>query len=192
MSSDPNPQKPSDTELLHAVARGDREAFANLYDRYGRILFGIVFRILGNRTESEDTLQDIFLQIWQRAASFDASRGRPVQWLTLLTRSRALDRVRSRGHRDRAASDVERAPDKSGGDTEGDVILLQEGASVRRALAEIPESHRTALLLAYFEGLSQSEIADRLGKPLGTVKTHTRLGLLRLRQLLETGGSESP
>jgi len=170
---------------MRRVGNADREAFAELYDRFAAILHGIVLRIVRSRAEAEDVLQEVFLQIWQRAGSYDERRGRLVPWLTLLARSRALDRLRTREQRSRvgAAAGAEPPPSPAS-DAAEDAIIGEEGLLVRDALEKISEEQRSALSLAYFEGLTQSQIADRLEKPLGTVKTHTRLGLLRLRELL--------
>jgi len=177
----------SDTDLVRATARGDEKSFAALYDRYGSILFGLLLRILHSRPEAEDVLQEVFLQVWQRAADFDDTRGRPFTWLVTLARSRAIDRLRANESRSRTATTaalevpVEEATD---GDAIDEVLRSEQGEIVRRALSELPVEQRRALILAYFEGLTQSEIAARLGEPLGTIKTRTRAGLIKLRDLL--------
>lgn len=174
-----------EAELLRAVARGDERAFAALYDSYSAILFGLLLRILNSRAEAEDVLQEVFLQIWQRAANFDETRGRPFTWMVTLARSRAIDRLRAVGSRERAAtaSSVE-APAPAVVDAVEETFRSEQAETVRRALAAIPEEQRRALMLAYVEGLSQSEIAGRLGEPLGTVKTRMRSGLMKLREML--------
>jgi RNA polymerase sigma-70 factor (ECF subfamily) len=174
----------AEAAMLHAVARGDESAFASLYDRYGSILFGLLLRILRDRPEAEDCLQEVFLQIWQRASSYDAARGRPFTWLVTLARSRAIDRLRSTGARTRTEQAAFADAGESVADADAEAFRSEQGAVVRGALAEIPEEQRRALLLAYFEGLSQTEIAARLGQPLGTVKTRMRSGMMRLRELL--------
>jgi RNA polymerase sigma-70 factor (ECF subfamily) len=173
-----------DIELLRAVARGDERAFASVYGRYSAILFGLLVRILHDRQEAEDVLQEVFLQVWQRASSFDASRGRPFTWLVTLARSRGIDRLRSLGSRERAALASAAESPEEASDAEDEAVRSERGGVVRSALAEIPEEQRRALLLAYFEGLSQTEIAARLGQPLGTVKTRMRSGMMRLRERL--------
>ena len=175
----------SDVELLNSIARGDEQALASLYDRYNLILFSLILRILHSREEAEDVLQEVFLQVWSRAADFDQTRGRPFTWLVTLARSRAIDRLRSLGSRDRAALEATRETTDEVQDATDDVIRSEEGEIVRRALAELPEEQRRALLLAYFEGLTQSEIAARLGSPLGTVKTRMRSGMIKLREMLD-------
>jgi RNA polymerase sigma-70 factor (ECF subfamily) len=178
------PQADSDTELLHAVARGDESALAALYDRYNSILLGLLLRILHSRTEAEDVLQEVFIQIWQRAANFDEARGRGFTWMVTLARSRAIDRLRALQSRQRADDTaMQNAPEQLG-DASDDAYYAEQREIVRAALAEIPEEQRRALLLAYFEGLTQSEIAARLGQPLGTVKTRMRSGMTKLRELL--------
>ena len=181
----PEQAQTSDVELLHAIARGDEQALASLYDRYRVILFSLVLRILHSRDDAEDVLQELFLQVWKRASDFDESRGRPFTWLVTLARSRAIDRLRSLSARDRAVTESVRAaaPDEWV-DAVDDAIRSEQSAVVRRALAELPEEQRRALLLAYFEGLTQTEIAARLGAPLGTIKTRMRSGMLKLRELL--------
>jgi RNA polymerase sigma-70 factor (ECF subfamily) len=180
------PQQTSpDAELLHAIARGDESALAALYDRYHSILLGLLLRILHSRVEAEDVLQEVFLQIWQRAANFDEARGRAFTWMVTLARSRAIDRLRALQSRQRAddTAFLRDAPD-SVGDAVEDVHHAEQREIVRAALAEIPEEQRRTLLLAYFEGLTQSEIAEQLGQPLGTVKTRMRSGMSKLRDLL--------
>ncbi|HEX5707786.1 MAG TPA: sigma-70 family RNA polymerase sigma factor [Pyrinomonadaceae bacterium] len=174
----------AEAALIEAVARGDESAFASLYDRYSSILFGLLLRILRDRPEAEDCLQEVFLQVWQRAPSFDSARGRPFTWLVTLARSRAIDRLRSSGARTRTEQAAFAETTEPVGDAVADAFRSEQGEVVRGALAEIPEEQRRALLLAYFEGLSQSEIAARLGQPLGTVKTRMRTGMMRLRELL--------
>lgn len=181
----PEPARTSDAELLHAIARGDEQALASLYDRYRLILFGLVMRILHSREEAEDVLQELLLQVWKRASDFDEARGRPFTWLVTLARSRAIDRLRSLGARGRAATESARdAGPEPWSDAADDAIRSEQSETVRRALAELPEEQRQALLLAYFEGLTQTEIATRLGAPLGTVKTRMRSGMIKLRELL--------
>lgn len=174
----------SDVELLHAVARGDEVALARLYDSYRVILFGLMLRILHSRQEAEDVLQDVFLQVWNRAADFDESRGRPFTWLVTLARSRAIDRLRALGSRERVAQNAAREIVEESSDAIEDAIRAEAGRGVRNALQELPEDQRYALELAYFEGLTQSEIASRLKTPLGTVKTRMRSGMTKLRELL--------
>jgi RNA polymerase sigma-70 factor (ECF subfamily) len=178
------PSKIADDDLLQAVSRGDESALGALYDRYRLILFGLILRILHDRQEAEDILQETFLQVWRRASDFDRTRGRAFTWLVTIARSRALDRLRMLGSRARFVDADEQVADHEVIDTAQDLVKSEQGEIVRQALRELPQEQRRALLLAYFEGLTQAEIAERLGDPLGTVKTRMRSGLIKLRELL--------
>jgi RNA polymerase sigma-70 factor, ECF subfamily len=174
----------SDVDLLHAIARSDEQALACLYDRYRVILFGLLVRILNSREEAEDVLQEVFLQVWRRAADFNELRGKPFTWLVTLARSRAIDRLRSLSARERVALASAADPSEAISDAADDASRSEQRGIVVRALKQLPEEQKTTLLLAYFEGLTQSEIATKLGAPLGTVKTRMRSGMMKLRELL--------
>ena len=178
------PAQMSDVELLHAVAGGDEAALARLYDAYRVILFGLLVRILNSREEAEDILQDVFIQVWRRAKDFDEKRGRPFTWLVTLARSRAIDRLRMLAARQRLADGAAQEQSEAVSDALSDTIKTANRQTVQRALAELPEEQRNALMLAYFDGLTQSEIASKLNTPLGTVKTRMRTGMQKLRALL--------
>ncbi|HET7114554.1 MAG TPA: sigma-70 family RNA polymerase sigma factor [Pyrinomonadaceae bacterium] len=179
-----------DVELLKAVAAKDDAALGQLYDRYRLILFGVLIRILNNREEAQDVLQEVFLQVWRRAADFDENRGRPFTWLVTLARSRGIDRLRSLASRERVATmagaGAEAVEDVS--DAATDAIRSEQRGVVNSALSQLPEEQKRPLMLAYFDGLTQSEIATQLGAPLGTVKTRMRSGMMKLRELLSTKG----
>ena len=168
---------------MQAIARKDELALASLYDRYRAILFGLIMRILNSREEAEDVLQEVFLQVWRRARDFDERRGRPFTWLVTLARSRAIDRLRQLGSRERLASAVVGLA-RAVSDPAEDAFRSEQRARVVGALAQLSEEQRHTLMLAYFEGLTQSEIAARLSSPLGTVKTRMRSGMIKLRGLL--------
>ena len=185
LSSSEQAQQPaSDTELLHAIARGDELSLAALYDRYAAILLGLLLRILHSRPEAEDVLQEVFVQVWRRAGDFDEARGRGFTWLVTLARSRAIDRLRSIDARTRAAQAAQREVREETQDATDDVLHAEQRAVVQAALARLPEEQRRALCLAYYDGLTQSEIAAHLKQPLGTIKTRMRSGLIKLRELL--------
>jgi RNA polymerase sigma-70 factor (ECF subfamily) len=186
----PDPAQTADVELLKAVARGDEQALAQLYDNYRVILFGLLVRILNSREEAEDVLQEVFLQVWRRARDFDETRGKPFTWLVTLARSRAIDRLRSLGARDRVAQASVREAAEEVSDAARDTFRSEQRALVTSALSQLPEEQKRPLVLAYFDGLTQSEIAAKLGAPLGTVKTRMRAGMIKLRELL-TGKNES-
>ena len=186
----PDSGQTADVELLKAVARGDEQALAQLYDSYRLILFGLLVRILNSREEAEDVLQEVFLQVWRRARDFDETRGKPFTWLVTLARSRAIDRLRSLGARDRVAQASVREAAEEVSDAARDTFRSEQRALVTSALSQLPEEQKRPLVLAYFDGLTQSEIAAKLGAPLGTVKTRMRAGMIKLRELL-TGKNES-
>ena len=174
----------SDVELLAAIVRKDETALAELYDRYRVILFGLLIRILTSREEAEDVLQEVFLQVWRRAGDFDEKRGRPFTWLVTLARSRGIDRLRSLAAKGRVALANAREPSEQVSDAVADALASEQRTLVTKALAQLPEEQKSPLILAYFDGLTQSEIAAKLGAPLGTVKTRMRAGLMKLREAL--------
>jgi len=176
--------------LLKAIAAQDEAALALLYDRYRGILFGLLMRILNNREEAEDVLQEVFLQVWRKAGDFNENRGRPFTWLVTLGRSRGIDRLRTLSARERVAEAGAREASEEISDAAADAFKSEQRSLVTNALAQLPDEQKRAIMLAYFDGLSQSEIATRLGAPLGTVKTRMRTGLMKLRELL-AGKNES-
>jgi len=180
----PESNQVTDISLLQAIARKDEPALAALYDRYRLTLFGLLMRILNSREEAEDVLQEVFLQVWRRAADFDERRGRPFTWLVTLTRSRAIDRLRQLNSRERLVSSDPEVVAFSLLDPAQDAFRSEQRDLLAGALAELSEEQRHTLTLAYFEGLTQSEIAARLSSPLGTVKTRMRSGMIKLRELL--------
>jgi RNA polymerase sigma-70 factor, ECF subfamily len=183
--------QPEDAELLSAIARGDRQAYRTLYQRYAPILLGLLSRILGDRGEAEDVLQEVFLQIWKKAGDFDERRGRALHWLATIARNRALDRRSTIESRRRLApAAAPEAIQEEPLDPVDAANMAEEARHLHRALAQIPEAQRRVLMLAYFDGLSQTEIAERIGLPLGTVKSHARIGLTRLREFLGVSGTD--
>ena len=177
-----------EADLLASVARGDMEAFSQLYDRFAGTMFSIALRILQDNAAAEDVVQEAFLQIWEKAASYRSALGKPITWAITLARNRAIDRLRSaqRSHRL-----VEAATEEHEAHAEthhaADTLLLNEETAhtVRRALTVLGAEQRQAIEMAYFAGLSQTEIAAALGVPLGTVKARIRRGMLQLRESLE-------
>lgn len=176
----------TDLDLLRALKAGQVTALSTLYDRYARLVYGLALRMLSNPEEAEDLTQEVFLTLWHRDA-YNPARGSLSSYLTTLTRSRAIDRLRARSTRVRFLqrwSGMVRS--ESGGATPLDQASIHERSQrLREALAQLPDNERQVLEIAYYEGLSQSEIAKRLDTPLGTVKTRSRQGLLRLRQTLQ-------
>jgi RNA polymerase sigma-70 factor, ECF subfamily len=176
--------------LLPAVAHGDLAAFEQLYDRHSSTLYALLLRILANPDDAQEVLQETFVKAWTNAKMFDSVRGSDVAWLISIARSRGIDRLRSRKIRGDREDEAGREVSSSFGFVEkrtgaDDAIQSEERQAVRGALAELPESQRITLALAYFEGLSQSEIAEKLGEPLGTIKTRMQLGMKKLRERLK-------
>lgn len=183
-----NQEQIEDAAQVVRAAAGDGGALAALYDRHARAVYSIALRIVGDERDAEDVVQDVFTQVWRQANRYDRTRGTVVGWLLTIARTRALDRLRARLARpDTGAT----SPEDSGSEPATpaldpvDAITAASNAKrVKQALGELPLLQRLAIELAYFEGLTQSQIADRLEEPLGTVKTRIRQGLLKLRDLL--------
>lgn len=175
----------ADHATLARMATGDPDAVAELYDRLARPVYSLALRILRNPSDAEDVVQDVFSQAWRQAGRYDATRGTVAAWLLNVTRSRAIDRLRSRRAR---PDDVVAEPDPNipDGGIAADLQIqsAQQVARVRAALEELPALQRVVLELAYYEGLTHVEIAERLEQPLGTVKTRIRQAMIRLRDTL--------
>jgi RNA polymerase sigma-70 factor (ECF subfamily) len=176
----------SDEALLALVAHSDDDALAELYDRYGRAAYGLALRILRDPALAQDAVQDAFLAAWRTAAGFDPRRGSASTWLMTLVHRRAVDVVRREDRR--RADPLEDAPVTSGDATDEQVELREERRKVQAALQVLTPAERESLELAYYGGLSQSEIAEKLGLPLGTVKSRMFSGLGRLRGALAEPG----
>jgi RNA polymerase sigma-70 factor (ECF subfamily) len=178
-----------DPVLLARVAKGDQQAFSQLYDQSCTVLYTLALRILGNREEADDLLQDVYLEVWRKVARYDIGRGTPMAWLVTLTRSRAIDRLRAR--QTRAQQHAEPAKDpaathaRDAGPSPFETQADQElRMVVGMAITALPSAQQQAIELAYYEGLSHNEIAARLNQPLGTVKTRIKLGMAKLREQL--------
>jgi len=172
--------------LLGMIARGDREAFSRFYDGFAGLAFGLIRRIVRDPAASEEVLQEVFWQIWREAARYDPRRGSPEAWVVMRAKTRAIDRLRAMRRREKtfvapADDSLTRSTEEP---AENPGVAVETRGLVRSALNALPESQRRVVELAFFEGLTQSEIAGRLGEPLGTVKTRARLGLERLKSLI--------
>jgi RNA polymerase sigma-70 factor (ECF subfamily) len=173
-----------DRRCMDRLRAGDTGALSELYDRHTPMLYAVAMRIVRRASDAEDVIQETWVQAWKNAASYDAARGPVAGWLVTIARSRAIDRFRSLASRLNAETAVEPAADPPPDEPGAFAAARQLSARVSEALGALPEAQRRSLELAYFSGLSQSEIAARLGAPLGTVKSWTRQGLLRLRELV--------
>lgn len=157
-----------------------------MYDRYGGLIFTLALRMLRNRGDAEELVSDVFLEIWRRAGRYDESRGAPITYLVTLSRSRAIDRQRSAVSRSRGqeSSDIGSDPVSASPDPSAAAVLEENAKRVRSAMEALEELQREVVELAFFDGLTHTQIAEKLNKPLGTVKTYIRQGLIRLRDCL--------
>jgi RNA polymerase sigma factor (sigma-70 family) len=178
----------SDEALVALAARADDGALAELYDRFGHVAYGLALRIVRDPALAEDAVQDAFLTIWRSASRFVPERAKARTWILTLVHRRAVDVVRR--EQPRRAEPIELAPPASADVTEDEAWLRLQRARVQDALRLLPDQQREALELAYYGGFTQSELAERLGEPLGTIKSRMFAGLARLRDLLTDAGSE--
>jgi len=178
----------SDEALVLLAARSEQSALAELYDRYGRPAYGLALRVLRDEALAEDAVQEAFLAVWRTAPRFVPERGKASTWIFTLVHRRAVDLVRREVVR--RAESLEGAPEPGGGDAGEEAWLRLQRERVQDALRQLPDQQREALELAYYGGFSQSELAERLGQPLGTIKSRMFAGLARLRELLGEPGLE--
>ena len=180
------PGSESSSALIAAIAEGDRDAFGRFYDLTAPMAFGLIRRVLRDPEAAAEVLQEVFWQVWQDAPRYDPTRGTPEAWLVMRAKTRAIDRLRSIRRRDRTfvAPVDESVAQRREDPAPNPAVVAEDRGLIQTALAQLPEPQRRVIELAFFEGLTHSEIATRLGEPLGTVKTRARLGLDRLRGVL--------
>ena len=180
-----NTESASAAHLIRQVANQERDAFSQLYDRFSTLVFTLALRMLRARSDAEDLLQEVFVQVWRQAQNYSAERGSPEAWIVNIARSRAIDKIRSIRRMEKSfvlTDDPARA--ESSDNVESSVAESEARMAMNSALANLPETQRKVLELAYFGGLTQTEIATRLAEPLGTVKTRMRSAIQRLREML--------
>jgi RNA polymerase sigma-70 factor (ECF subfamily) len=179
-----------DVRDMVAVANGDADALARLYDRHAGLLTALGVRLLKDRREAEDLLHDVFVEVWRRAGDYDPARATPKAWLLLRMRSRCLDRLKSAGRR-RVGHATDSMAERLGGRDRIKSSVVGDADLVRKALNELPETQRTVLLMGYFDGLSCAEIASELGVPVGTVKSRLAAALAKLKRQVHGSGAEA-
>lgn len=179
-----------DADLFQQTAAGDQHSLAELHRRYCGVLHSTAFRVLNNSREAEDVVQEAFVQIWEKASSYDARRGKPLTWAMTLTRNKAIDRLRRLQRRHRLQEEIEREsgiwPRFSEIDSFDELASHETAAIVRHAVIQLSDDQRNAIELAYFSGLTQQEIAQQLRQPLGTIKARIRRGMKKLRKIIVT------
>lgn len=175
-----------DVALIEEAARGEVDALATLYDRFATLMLAVAERILGDRPMAEDLVHDVFVEVWRNAAKYDPGRGSVRSWVLVRLRSRAIDRRRAAYNRREVAT--HELPHDIGVQTDEAIVLAPDRRAVRIALADLPPDQREVLELGYFHGLTSSEIAERTGSPLGTVKSRTAAGLAKLRSAMKWSG----
>jgi RNA polymerase sigma-70 factor, ECF subfamily len=171
-----------DLATVTAMKSGDQNALAELYDRYSSVVYAVALRVLGDAAAAEDILQEVFLQLWRNPAAFDAARGNLGSWLAVITRNRAIDALRRR----KPETDIEDVVVSVAPDFAAEADRSRAAEKVRSVLGTMSSPQRSALEMAYFQGMSHSEIAAKTGEPLGTIKTRIRAGLLVLRKAFQT------
>ena len=182
------PDLDKDIELLRCISEGDRYAFSCFYDNYSRLLFAIAFRILNDQKEAEDVLQEVFLQIWDKAGSYKPELGKPSSWAVTLTRNKAIDYIRAGQRRSRLVevASTELLVRQPGAAAANESVRGRDGTElITSAVSELPADQRRAIELAFFTGLTQHEISETLQEPLGTIKARIRRGMMKLRGRLE-------
>ena len=189
MESDPAKELQSEIELLRLVGQGDRRSFEQLYERFSGVLFSVAYRMLKSQEAAEDVLQDVFVQIWKKAPLFDPSRGRPMTWAVTLTRNKAIDLMRSAQRRS-GLQDIMQQEEEAFSRFEDrssfDAVASDEiWKLVRDAIGKLSKEQRQAIELAFFASMTQTEIAEHLDEPLGTIKARIRRGMLALREIIE-------
>ena len=185
----PNPERhpdghgiSPDLATVTAMKSGDQSALAELYDRYSGVVYAVALRVLGDTGAAEDVLQEVFLQLWRNPGAFDAARGSLGAWLAVITRNRAIDALRRR----RPETDIEDVILSVAPDLAGEADRSRAAQKIRSELSAMPTVQRSALEMAYFEGMSHSEIANKTGEPLGTIMTRIRSGLIALRKAFQS------
>ena len=187
----PDARRHEAAALIRSVAQSDQHALAALYDSTSRLVYGLVLRILRDAGAAEEVLLDVYAQVWRQAAQYSERRGSPLAWLTTIARSRAIDRLRAGRHEEQRGQQLDLAVQTATTENLEEAMALRETqAKVRAALAALAPEQREVIELAYYSGMSHSEIAARTGQPLGTVKTRTRLGMMKLRELLAPQATE--
>src|SRR2546421_4128713 len=183
--SDEQRVEKEDRELVQRMASKDAAALDAFYQRYNRFAFSLILRIVGNREDSEDVLTDVFWQVWQQAPRYDSSRGKPIAWLLTIARTRAIDSIRSTNRQQSRTDELDVNTKPADAPAESDPFVLADTRNaVKEALQELTEQQRIPLEMAYFQGMSHTEIATALGQPLGTVKDRIRNGMIHLRKRL--------
>ena len=172
--------------LVEQIAQGEQAALGTLYDTTNRLIYGLILRVLGEASAAEEVLLDVYTQVWRQAASYDTQRGSPLAWLTTIARSRAIDRLRSGWQTQQRQESLDVVTDREtvAASPEEMTVMSERQRIVRQAMSVLSPEQREVIELAYYSGLSHSEIAAKLNQPLGTVKTRTRLGMMKLRDAL--------
>ncbi|MBV8140672.1 MAG: sigma-70 family RNA polymerase sigma factor [Verrucomicrobia bacterium] len=188
MEPDPAKELEAEIELLRRIGEGDRKSFEEFYDRLSGLLFSTAYRVLNNQAAAEDVLQDVFIQIWEKAPLYNSSIGKPLTWAVTLTRNKAIDRLRSTQRRSRLQEKFQHESEifeqfehRSSFDA---VVSVETSKLVRQALEKLSKDQRQVVELAFFSSMTQTEIAERLNQPLGTIKARIRRGMLKLRDLI--------
>ena len=188
MEPDHAKEREAGIELLKRIGQGDRGSFEELYDRFSGVLFSTAYRVLNNQVAAEDVLQDVFIQIWEKAPLYNPALGKPLTWAVALTRNKAIDRLRSTQRRNRLQDDVQRESEifeQFDGQSSFDAVASVETSKlVREAIEKLSKDQRQVIELAFFSSMTQTEIAERLNEPLGTIKARIRRAMMKLRDVI--------